>query len=142
MQPFSLHETWSVNEWGRPIQRWFVGDGGPCWGQHRCGMPVPSEKFLDEGVAQLEAQTSEPIENGIRFYGDADKPYPTVIEWLKGDPWWSRLYVLDKPEPVLPGLGTDWARLVRADDGTPISPAPPRAPTTAEPDAGTTGVDQ
>ena len=139
---FSLHpfwplESWSVDGWGRPTHRWFVGDGGPCCASCGCdGFDVPSEKFLDANVGKLEAQASEPMENGIRFYFGADKEHPRVIEWLSGDPWWSRAYVLDQPEPQMPGLGTDWARLVRLPDGTPMSPPPLPQPDEPEPDAG------
>jgi hypothetical protein len=142
LRPFGLRETWQVNGWGRAVERSFIGDGGPCCESCRCGIPVPSEKLLADGIGRLETQASEPIENGIRFYLGADMEHPTVIEWMKGEPWWSRLYILDSPAPSLPQLGTDWARLVRADDGTPISPAPPASPKTAEPDGGPTGVHQ
>ncbi len=136
LHPFGLHESWSVDKWGRATNRWFVGDRGPCCALCRCGMEVPSEAYLDPAIGFLEAQTSEPMENGIRFYFGADKAHPRVIEWLSGEPWWSRLYVLGQPEREMPGLGTDCARLVRMPDGTPMSPPPLPDPAEPPPDAG------
>ena len=70
-RPFELKGMWRVNGWGKRFAE-IRNHGLPCGDTTPCFWRFPSERLLNPGVGTLEVQSSEPTENGIRFYFGAD----------------------------------------------------------------------
>jgi hypothetical protein len=74
------------------------------------------------------------MDNGIRFYFDADRSEPMVMEWIAGEPWPSHMYVLGAwSGGQIDSLGNDWEQLLRTLDGIPVAPPPAPWPFVKDP---------